>query len=131
MSSAQLVLFWAALGAMTGLAGCGSGETLVSISVTPSEATATVGETVQFTATGKFIPRDCYKSYVLGTATCSVRTLVLSNASWDTTDRTSTQVNSRGLATCLLPTQKSAKIIAEAPGYYGDDIGGLAELTCN
>jgi hypothetical protein len=131
MRTIRCTLLLSAVGALLGLSECGSGEELMSISVTPVSRTATSGTTndsVQFTATGQYVPTGC-GSYNL--APCAIdKTQVLTNATWSTSDGSNTTVDAKGLATCVSATSTPAKIIASAPGPNGL-VSGSASLSCS
>lgn len=115
------------------LTGCGQDDVLVSVMVTPANASATSGtgaNTVQFTATGQYAAKGC-GSPGIGSFPCTIdKTQVLKNATWSTSDATDTTVGGEGLATCISPTATPAKIIASAQGVNGL-VSGSAKLTCN
>lgn len=115
------------------LTGCGQDDVLVSVAVSPANASATSGtsaNTVQFTATGQYAAKDCGTAD-LGSLPCTIdKTQALKNATWSTSDATDTTVSGEGLATCISPTATPAKIIASAQGANGLVSGG-AKLTCN
>ena len=114
------------------LVACGSGESLVSISVTPGNAvvsSVSPENSVQFTAMGNYEPSYCGNGQYA--PPCTVDHMqVLKNATWSTSDSTNTSVDSKGLATCLSPTPTPAKILASAQGINGL-VSGKAALTCN
>ena len=117
--------------ALIPLGACGSGETLVSISVTPASTAASSSapnNTVQFTAMGNYAPSYCGGQYA---PPCSInQTQALNTATWSTSDSANTSIDPKGLATCLSPTAVAAKIIASAQGASGL-VSGKADLTCN
>ena len=111
------------LGVVSGLPGCGKGgEDLVLVSVKPEAATVPSGSTVQFTATGNFLPKDC------GYSSCYITTRVLNDATWSTSDTGNTSIDKKGLATCNSPTNSPATISAVA--RENPRVSGLAMLTC-
>jgi hypothetical protein len=119
------VICGAILGFASVLPGCGyGGEDLVLVSVTPAAATAPSGSTVQFTATGNFLPKDC----AYDSSSCYITTRVLNDTIWSTSDTGNISIDVKGLATCISSTNSPATITAAS--HENRRISGVALLTC-
>jgi hypothetical protein len=112
------------------LAACGMGIGLTDLvtidDVTPHLGIATHGtttNTVQFKATGTFLPADC--------SFCTSSTQEVDGAHWTTSDALNTTVNNKGLATCLGTTVTPVTIVASAKNQFGSMVSHSAQLICH
>ena len=121
------------------LTGCGlsSDEALVSVTVSPSAATATHGaaqDTVTFKATGNYAAYDVGYYGPNATAVCEIKSSdmsqTLTEVTWSTSDSINTSIDANGIATCLGTTTSPATITALASGICGGE-KAKAMLTCN
>jgi hypothetical protein len=118
--------------------GCGSSrQALVSVSVSPTAATATPGsanDTVRFVATGNYATYDRGYYGPNATAVCLIHTSdssrPLTQVTWSTSDSANTSIDSTGSATCLQITAEPATITAFASGVCGGE-KATAKLICN
>ena len=118
--------------------GCGSSkEALVSVTVSPTSASATHGsasDTVTFKATGHYSAYDTDNRQPSRGLVCAVKVPDSSNpvagVTWSTSDSTNTTIDASGVARCVGATSTPATITAVASGACGDE-DGTAMLTCN
>ena len=135
--SSKLSFLVAIASAALALPGCGSNhEALVSVSVSPTAASATHGaatDTVQFAATGNLGTYGSYRNST-ATAVCKLHaadtTGPLTQITWTTSDSANATIDASGRATCVGPTAQPATITATASGTCGV-VSGTATLNCN
>lgn len=94
------------LGVVATLAGCGNPQGLDSIAVSPTGQSLTVGQTLQFTATGTY-----------GNANHSSTQNITGVVTWSSSSPSVATVNSSGLATAV--GAGTTTITASAAGYAG------------
>jgi hypothetical protein len=121
------------------LTGCGlsSKEALVSVTVSPSAASAThssATDTITFKATGNYAAYDVGYYGPNATAVCDIKisdmSQTLTQVTWSTSDPINTSIDAHGVATCLGATTSPATITALASGICGGE-KAKATLTCN